>query len=1699
MILTLTIILGLLPVNELNAMAASDGVISMSNAYITVDVSEKNGGFAIRTEKGDKLNKSDDNKDLLYHSDEYDTSFTSFEVTYADGSTREYLFGGSYGFLGLSSSDVKVTRINDSEIHAVWSVDNLTFTQKLSLVNSGANEHGMVSIAYDVVNKGSSPVSVKARILLDTALGNQDYGCYQVIDTNNMYRSIKTETVITASDSIPQNFFAFDDPYNPTITAYTVSLQGQTPYQVAFGHWNNLASTLFNFAPNNLMDFTDKTNKYLTADSAYALYYDLGSISASGGTGSLLTYYGVYSHENASEKSTMTVDITAPTSLSLNSEKKDYIPLVSVGQADFSVNTVINNLMEGGNKYDVVTLAIYTAEGIMPLDKNGDPIPNIDYDTIDPYTRNYVDIVPGQTITDLIYFAAKPPTETQFRKIKFQVFDTSSGATLTEDKLLGEKVFYILCPGTDGNLPQYTFTSMTPDIIYYTGTRHIYVTGNNIGNIYTCIQSGLCVVRAYDKETKKISVTIPKENVLQPDKDKLDIILTQEMMLGSWILQFEFSDAAVQQKIVTEDQQKLTADILTFIVSDDEQYKNDSYGVVAIVQTKGKENLPAYRIKTFPGESVFREYKKGKLQDDGSYKKEYEEILTELRGEFEIVENAYDNELREYVPTKIKATSVKGSDGKVTNCITINNCIDFEDGVLTVFYTNTVDGGYGPVHVHFDGSLYTSNSRTSIWKGEAAFTKIEQGVEYGLIRYDENGERDEKSVGEPILLVWPSVYGMAQSIAGMAFQLAYGQLGVMMEEENGVEKELGRVISFSAKLDLGFLIPSGKSKEKEDNYWTRLQGFWRWYKYGERGEYADWLYENYDKGLVEFATETNNENKGAASVMVKDILYGCGAGFIGVNFKVNVAIPNYVEGLPRIEGTLEINTINNWKAALEGKVEFSSITFEAALTIKGYGKAFIPDKFYLFVTGFEPGFNIDTFGVIWITGGGGGFDNLYDTIFLSDGLPPLKLLISVTFDLLKVLSARADIELSLRGVKLSAQDIKIKVTKTVAVKKADIQFDWYPDFALQGYLSLDILGIVKGSGYIVVDEANDWFVEAFARAGVAIPESIPIVGGMNLVDVDLGINSYKIWGRVETFLTSVGITYYWGKDFNFGTGDYVKPTYPELLGLEDVPVYYDEENDQTLYMRVGTNFTVAAQSEVTDNLAETPRLMSGSVVYSDGQRLNHKFNLGIRSGNDAIVLITFKATSRDDAKRIAETIINSSIRDASNNKYKLVLYNGDNLDTANANVTYDPATGKGAFSFTMTSDDSFNKDWLFTTPVASDIILYNVAEVPEISSVDGNVNGNTLNLEWKGSLMDEIDKVTFYLVSDKDNVDDSGYALGTITDGTDINSGKASYTIPSDIPSGEYYIRAVYSQDDVLNDMVSSVGKITIDNPNTPKEFSITEVKSAGDLKFDISIDNPSADAYIVNIYQYDNESKSWIYSDINGVIVEKENMTNNTLRVGGSYTFTDDNNTTAVKGLTAGVDYRIGVIACNYIDSNNDEEDDTLVAGEERFYATTGTVTDIGSASNVQLHQPKPPVLSVTADKTAVPVLQTVGNKTEIIDTFASSDITFTVSADQEIKGTWTLDGDDGITGTINGKTDEIKLTNLTEGDHTLIIKGTGEYGDGFRHTYSFTVDTLAPRLLLNSPVNGSFFNEDGTLTITGITDPDARFSVYSDGVGLV
>jgi len=1313
----IAIISGLLPITEIRAAAASEGVASISNEYIAVDVSEKNGGFLIRTNKGDKLVKSDDNKRLLYHNGEYDTSFTSFEITYADGSKKTFLFGGSYGFLGMRSSDVEVTKVSESEIKAVWKLDDLVFTQNLTLVSAGANEHGMVSISYDVENNGSSAVSVKARILLDTAFDDQDYGYYQVIDANDKFRSIKNETVITELDNIPQNFFAYDDPYDPSVTAYTVNKQGQLPYQVAFGHWNSLASSLFTFAPDATIDFCNPNNKYMTADSAYALYYDMGTVSASGGRKNLITYYGVYSHYDTpieNTKNTMVMDITAPTALTLNSNKDAYERLVNKGIADFSVQMNLKNVLgEKEVDYDNVTLAIYTSIGLKPLNANGEPVDDIDYDNTEPYRIAYPDVKAGEIISDIMYFSARPSANAEYRKIKLQVFDTSTNSSLTEQNMLAEREFYILCPGTDGDLPKFTFTSLTPDMIYYSGTRHLFLTGTNIDYLYASIQSGNCTIKAY---TKGKELTIPRENILQPAPDKLDIILTEDMVTGDWYLQLEWSEEAVDKGIVPEEYKKQTAPALNFVVSNDKRLKNDVYGVIAVVQLISTE--PVYRIMSFRNEEAFQSFKEGIPRSDGTKVKEYEEILLEFRGEFEIKESVYDSYFGTYMPTKVKATSNKPSvDSKATNCITINNCIDFEAGVMDIYYLGTPDKLYGDIMVLFDGSLYTSDARTSIWKGEAGLTKIVQGEEFSLIPYSTDGERDEDFKDNPITLVWPSVLGTAQTIAGMAFNLAYGRLGVMKNDDG---KEVGRLISFGAKLDLGFLIPGKKDDDddkKEDTYWSRIKAFWRYYKYGERGEYADWLYCNYDKFPIPLGIEKkgddddddDDDKEKSLSVMVEDILYGCGKGFIGVHFKAEIGLPNYVEGMPKIKGELEVNTIGNWMFGLEGEMKMETFEIEVALTIKSYKNIPVPDKIYFFITGFEPGINIDTFGVIWITGGGGGIDNIYDTIFLTSAVPPLKILMSVTFDIIKVLSARCDFTIGPRGISFKASDIKIKSTNIIALKKAAMQFDWYPNLYIMGSIWMSLADLIEGGGYIVLEgkDYSEWFFEAFVRAAVKVPKSIPFIGGMTVSQVDLGINTEKIWGQLKVLKIEVGITYYWHEGLHIGAGELSAPTYPNLLGYDDIPIYYDEESGETLYMRVGTNISIAAQPEITDDLDNTFRLMGDSAaVYSSADRKNHKINLGIRGDSDALIEIRYAAGSLDEATKIAENIIKKGIKADNGKEYKLTLYDGNNIDSANANVTYDEETGMGALSFSMTEEDCYGIDWnVITDPYAAEIIL----------------------------------------------------------------------------------------------------------------------------------------------------------------------------------------------------------------------------------------------------------------------------------------------------------------------------------------------------------------------------------------------------------
>ena len=215
LILTSVMILGLVPMEIVAADISDPGYVELNDGFLSVRVSKENGGFLIDTLEGNKLNKSDNNKFLLYPDEDFDTSYTSFRVT-RNGKSRDYIFGREYGFLGVNSSDVTVTA-DDTSITAVWSVDDLEFTQNIALLDTTSNQHGMAYITYQVKNTGET-ADIQARVLMDTALGYQDYAVYELTQEDGTYTTVESEQILPG-DAYNSSFFAYDNEFAPSVMA----------------------------------------------------------------------------------------------------------------------------------------------------------------------------------------------------------------------------------------------------------------------------------------------------------------------------------------------------------------------------------------------------------------------------------------------------------------------------------------------------------------------------------------------------------------------------------------------------------------------------------------------------------------------------------------------------------------------------------------------------------------------------------------------------------------------------------------------------------------------------------------------------------------------------------------------------------------------------------------------------------------------------------------------------------------------------------------------------------------------------------------------------------------------------------------------------------------------------------------------------------------------------------------------------------------------------------------------------------------------------------------------------------------------------------------------------------------------------------------------------------------------------------------
>ncbi len=729
-------------------------------------------------------------------------------------------------------------------------------------------------------------------------------------------------------------------------------------------------------------------------------------------------------------------------------------------------------------------------------------------------------------------------------------------------------------------------------------------------------------------------------------------------------------------------------------------------------------------------------------------------------------------------------------------------------------------------------------------------------------------------------------------------------------------------------------------------------------------------------------------------------------------------------------------------------------------------------------------------GIFWIQGLGGGIDNLYDTICMVSDVPPISLLMSGKFALFSVLSARADLELSLRGFEVDISELGIK--DVTLIDNLGLEVRWYPALFMRGDIAINILGIIDGGGYIVLEESledGSIFWEAFATAGLMIPDYVPLIGGYEVGRASLGINCNKIWGAMAVIGIDFGVTYYWGGDVDFGLGKYdaPEPTYPLR---RSVPVAYNAQTGRTLYMSMGTNATLRAQTSGTTASGEYS-------VNSSTDRMTHTVSLGgYLSTRDMMLTMTYQAATRAEAEEIAKQTVKIVATDDKSVAYELKWLDSDKYadeqNDANAIFSYDESSGEAMVTVSFTDGAVYAHDWKITTGASSELALYEMDRMASVDSASYAYDQATgsMSVHWDGYALSDIDELTVYAVAE----DGTGHRLHQTAN---VEAGTVTFDLPATLPSGTYMVQVVASsEENNISCAVSADQSFDYVNPAQPTAPTVDRVALGGDYSIDVDLTaGQNTDGYVITVEEKITEAGETRWESTSLGSQQIETADGSTITVGGQYETTvyvdsegntlsyadaqgrDDVTATAqIKGLEAGKTYRLKIVAYH--------EDGGELLSEAAY------------SEEITMVAPAKPSVSVSA--TGATVLDGVSyiHVTEAI---------FNISSDMAISGTWSLDdgaqegtfeADTRTSLTIGGRpeTDDLPAEDgLSEGQHTLTLTGTNASGDAFSVDYVFCVKATAPRLQIATPNAGSFFGE--TVSVTGLSEPGAKLYVLLDG----
>ena len=1735
------------------ATTESDNSVELNDGYLSVSVSKENGGFLVDTLIGNQLKESDDGKNLLYPSEGYDTSFTSFQVTRTDGTVEEYIFGRQYGFLGIYTSAVE-TKIQGSSIVSTWSVKDLTITQTLSFVDETNPQHGQVDISYDVTTTADDVANVKARIMLDTALGSQDYGFYQLHSKNGGYNLVQKETVV-GSDAYDSVLMSITNDGASPVIGYTINavVDGteQKPYQVAFGHWANLANTVFGFAPDATRPPFNSPydGNYMTADSAYALYYDLGGINK-GESAGVSTYYGVYSNVTVSADERVAINFTQlPSSMKVKDgstlESASYYSQVEGGyDGDIEVRMVVENLT-ADPLTDLTVLVktmnnVYTYTGDYPAETSKSE---------GEYRTTITRINADDTTSLNLFFNITPLSFSEYRYFEIEIY---SGSKLSEQNLLGSKGFYLLCPSVLGE--EVSFNSTNPQTIYVEGSRTLYISGENfkllqdtsayVAYLRPVEQQESNAMRKARAGVQKASV-IPGTNiVINQGENTMNVLVENALEPGVYELVLDW---------VEDEKGETTSQMLLVRVTDDPSFKMPTYGIVTVEQTaEYTPDDPTYQIGIYNTEEEYKAVWDEIERASGGSRCAALNVLLEFRGDFTMVRDEKSGAL------SLTATSVENPDGTVSGSINISNAIEVQGGYVTVRVENPGKENQC-IYTDIDGHVITSGARTTIWDGVCALTPIANGEINGLMQYYEDGTvahtiEDITKVANTISLLWPAAAGTAQTICGMFFELRYCEFGTIATEYCDKDKPIPndtprhRVVAFSAILDPSFLLPTDfLMSDRELSSMDLAQR-----TLAKKNYTAEQLVE-IDRKYKADTDKWLAAQGGTLTLVVENILFGDNR-FLGFDASLEVGIPSYFANVGGIEGTLSLavwmlNPADDtlWEIGVDGAIDLELFFVEATMVLKAIEGVPHPDELYLYVGGFTPGLNVDSYGVFWITGAGGGISDLYEAVIGKSKYSPFSATLEGGFSLFQMLFSRLKVTVGGRHIEAQIKDLGFNKGYSAASNvpqsgihgEADIltiipsmgfSAYWYPKFKLSAHVNLNILSIIDGGGYIILEkntEEDRMFFEAMATATVKTP-NIPLVGVIELAGVDVGIDLERIYGALHVLKMDFGMCYYYGSDVEFSMGKYDVPG-PTLLSAK----VGELSTGEPVILAFGTNITQVASSEPGVQLLGTVSRLDNTKpsIVSATDRMHHAFTLGDYDDGDLALTVVYPADTLEQARAIAMggpfndglTLISG----ADGHTYELQwldvtgVLDPEKANSANALLNYNEETKEASVTISFTNREDFEAAWQLTSAEPCELVLYSLTRLADVESVSFH-SGNGI-VSWTGSQLADFDKLTIAAIA----ADGTMYPLYDTEDTNVITSGSARVSFPDSVPTGEYTIQIIAKDEEGnVSEVEESASRWAYVNPLQPGKPAVSNVRLGGDYRINVDVQktgNLSFTGYTTVIEQSADGGSTWVETDF---AQQEFTPDTATLSVGGHYTstnfirYTTKDNThitdeayqamseeekkditvetisypsyaamseeeraavcvlSRETGLEAGVLYRVRVNA--YAVTENDE----VIYSES---ACSDPVTMV---------EPDPAQVTVTGLNAKKLEEDGYNGETLNRDVYTAREVSVNLTADQAAHVVWKLDN-----GSVSGELEltqntaaPLTLSGLNQGVHVLKLFITNENGDESTAQYTFRVDSEPPKLQISSPQTGSFFA--GTVTVTGISEAGSVIHVLVEGV---